>query len=547
MPLDIVIGDPLQTKASFSRFILPIAYSLSPRVTPLRADEPHFRPCTPGDWISQSYRYADNWGSRLLRERWQYFATGVSELLYERARWLVLQDDFTFGDSRCVAAIPSRVGKSGGGYTIQLRPPALILFEFDAAHRHGRSRESCMQTGFLVWEVFFPKTAGNRPTFEDLLHVNDLFRHVRSPFPSYDRRHRGELRSIDLYLDGLTRGRTGRADTSNYGNTHSRLWFDPLSLGIRTPEGLFTIVPEDQSTLDMPILPDSRTYVSTCAVCLEPERRRDIVAGYRSAIPALSNPPYAGYWQMLLNVDKTDEPLGWASGDKFDYAWTHQRTYTRWIRYGIVYGYSDHSAAMMAVEREPPAPGVGDPPICLHFGQHYFDAILLCLYDRASLMRFHLKLQSITMDTRRDPASIEEWEKDFGDLRWDFTVFENLFLYPLISTQQQAIEMYAFMRRSLDIDDLYKEVERKIRSSDELVDNRLEQKRANASEKLNRLAGLGVVGGLLLAGAQVFFGGESALGTWGGAQVFALFATATSLAIGMAILLKPRFSGRKGK
>jgi hypothetical protein len=100
----------------------------------------------------------------------------------------------------------------------------------------------------------------------------------------------------------------------------------------------------------------------------------------------------------------------------------------------------------------------------------------------------------------------EKWEKKFGSLRWDFTMLENLYVFPLLSNQQQAIEMYAIQRPLMDITDLYQEIAQKIRSSDELLDSHLDRKQSKQALCLNWIAGLGFFFSLALAVEQVWLG-----------------------------------------
>jgi hypothetical protein len=73
---------------------------------------------------------------------------------------------------------------------------------------------------------------------------------------------------------------------------------------------------------------------------------------------------------------------------------------------------------------------------------------------------------------------MRQWRDRFESLRWQFALFTNLYKFPLISNQQQAIEMYSLARRHLDVDELFQEVEEEIRSSHEFLD-------VSTSSKLN--------------------------------------------------------------
>ena len=57
---------------------------------------------------------------------------------------------------------------------------------------------------------------------------------------------------------------------------------------------------------------------------------------------------------------------------------------------------------------------------------------------------------------------MEQFKKGFERLRRRFVEFANLYQFPLLSTEQQGLEMYNAQRVALDVDPLYREVQSQI-------------------------------------------------------------------------------------
>ena len=142
----------------------------------------------------------------------------------------------------------------------------------------------------------------------------------------------------------------------------------------------------------------------------------------------------------------------------------------------------------------------------------YFDQVLLLLYMRVTLFRFSRELSVVSgrmlklTNSGEDSASaMDGWRQDFRELRLSFTCFENLYQFPLFSNQQQAVELYVRAREGLDIDGLYKEVAGEIRSSDELLESEVGEKRNKLAELLNNVAFWGLLFSIFLSGLGCVF------------------------------------------
>jgi hypothetical protein len=165
---------------------------------------------------------------------------------------------------------------------------------------------------------------------------------------------------------------------------------------------------------------DNRTFVWTCALLEKGgETLREIFNKGELSERELRASAF-GHWIKLLNVDY------WAGGQpreihqsaEFERRWAEERTYKRWEKGATFYGFNYHSGAMIGTDWK-------ELPLWKHFGQMYFDQVLLLLYLRVSLFRFSTELNRISRGARDQPKEVgqEKWQKEFQNLRWKFALF----------------------------------------------------------------------------------------------------------------------------
>lgn len=231
------------------------------------------------------------------------------------------------------------------------------------------------------------------------------------------------------------------------------------------------------------IYSDNRTFVWTCAIMKNGAETLNTCYGNDSKLEIPGN---YRRWVSLLNVD----PLSWENTSDFERNWADERTYKRWVHYGTFNGFSYHSGAMIASNCR-------NPELWKNFGAMYFDQMLLLLYLRVSLFRFSVELNKITSKAiKNGDNGQKEWGKQFQELRWSFSLFANLYQFPLLSNQQQGLEMYTIQRKYMEIDDLFKEIKEEIQNSYEYLVVKQDQEQTEQGERLNVVATIGLVGAL---------------------------------------------------
>lgn len=477
MALTICVGNPQEKPASYTRFVLPFAYKLT------KAE-----PCD-SEFCYRKNNFenkdvADRWGKKW---REQYLTRETSKALFERAGWFILEKkkDSKEAGGKFLMNFTS----TSNSFDIEIAAPRLILFEsISDASTQSRTEEDLLQTGFLVVEVFFDDH--QRATLDNLLELNERFRYKEGIYEGHEAKADEGIpiaRTENIFASG------GKLD-SIFG-----LWEHLLSFPITTENSdehhhlhpYFFDKKNNEKGWD--IHADTRAFVWTCAII--PEGGNALKKEFDDCSPTLKAHEF-GHWIKLLNVDepKGDQKETHSSVTEFEREWAKERTYHRWEEAGTFYGFNYHSGALLG-------PPLRKPDLSKHFGQMYFDLAMLLLYLRVTLFRFSDSLFKISAEAREgslDDDKQEKWADEFEKLRWQFTLFTNLYQFPLISNQQQGVELYSLARKYLDVDALYAEVQQEIHSSYEYLIQKREQSQTQITTLLTVVASVGAVIGLAI-------------------------------------------------
>ena len=459
--IDIKTGNPWekdtrgkQCPASFSRFILPFSYHLE-QIPPywcksLDTDKLFF----------QSFP-----ASALGRERIVYFTRETANVLYERATWAKIPANIWQENKKCCGPFSFKSVARKREFQVSLAPPWLVLFE-DTAFQHVS--HSLMHHGFLILDAWFPMDKDGQLTanMDDMLEFNEMFRYYDQPFTGHADKYREALADFPAEFTSV------QCKTSYPCSLYKQRWLSLLRLPLKKENCFLQIIPKKMLNSEQSLqiedhiscatdtcfhYADNRAFVWTAAIL--PHGASHIANKHGGHI---EKPWNSGHWLKLLNVDKPD-PVPADTHQEltdFEIEWTKERTYKRWLSSGTWYGYSYHSGAMLASDLE-------EPPLWYHFGHLYFDQILLLIYLRVTLFAFSRRL---TLCSQANDYTI--LRKRFSPLRGAFAQFTNLYQFPLISNQQQGVEMYAVARQSMDIDRLFKEVQEEITSTHEYLEMR---------------------------------------------------------------------------
>ena len=504
--LDIKCGNPNGNEpASYSRFVLPFAYTLTPAKEDRRS----------------ALSYVPITADEERKWRENYLTKETADVLFKRARWLKLQNNSITNVTSWEWKYPM-VFRDEHILDVCMSAPMLVLFECpesmshpivhispfvspnaqsvnEGRRKHKAGEPDLLRTGFLIVELYFPESRDERPNLNDLLEMNELFRYWQKPYEgNAEDKHLLNKWPVEV-IDTSSTNPDNSASPRNY----SRWWKSLLAHPIILDDSASDIRPqrsvplEDMSevqgtvkdrahkkydlTTDLTVYADPRTFVWTCAIIKGGVNRlRKEFVG-----PGLDIDPF-GHWIRLVNVDKPEKTAQEThKTTAFEREWGHQHTYRRWEERDTYYGFNYHCGAMLG-EICP------EPPTWRYFGSMYFDQVLLLLYLRVTLFRFSTRLGEISA-TARDRDNEEEWREDFQKLRWDFALFTNLYQFPLISNQQQAIEMYALARKCMDIEELFREIQEEIKSGHDYLIQKQAQEQTQTAMLLTVVATLGLM------------------------------------------------------
>ena len=504
-PLYLECGDPRYDPASFTRFVLPFAYR--PIFWPLQAIQGQQSDSARIQYKECFKRGRPQPDPSFLQARRDYFTPEVGSVLFESAKWIEIDSD-AWGLSSW--ARPIELECRGEKIEVSLLPPRMALFEWPTNIKKPETRQGkidIFQTGFLMLDLYFPESRGdksNRPELDDLLVINDLFRHFRCPYEGHTDGYRRVLGKIPFKYewDGANDEWEGIGYPGfDLKRIYTDRWSHLLAFPVEIDGHFWQLVsssfherpgtgpnwtPEDEVL----IYADQRTYVWSAAIMND---------GAKSISGNLRTCEWRahefGHWVKFLNVDspRTFCPTHTHhDAMAFERNWAEERTYHRWEERGRWYGFSYHSGVMMAPGKKS---GI---PFWRHFRHMYFDIALLLLYMRITLFRFSRQLTGITDMTHiDDPRSHDRFQR----LRGAFSTFTIRYQFPLLSNQQQAIEMYSLARENFDIDDFHREIKQEIDNTHEFIEA-VHQRQL--SETATKLAQWGIPIGIGALVASIF-------------------------------------------
>lgn len=525
-------------RPSSSRFVLPFAYLPVPAT---------------GSGSAWRYRSAeDQWD----RRRRTYPTRETAKVLFDRAGWFQL----TGPRNPVLPAFQvQRHGWGpGGSFLARIEAVRLVLFEWkhECQRASERRREAgpsgtrdedpradLLATGFLILDVSFD-SGGGPVHLDDLLAFNELFRYVQQPYKEHDAEKGYRTVLADLPVDPQQPDRRLRDGTEDEGY-HLR-WSRLLAFEIEDAAGkrwhLFPTEGENdwnaharrwltRGDLEQPsgwaVYADNRAYVSTAAMV------EGGLGALEEAFPVEGEPEASrfGHWIRLLNVDPPDRTAAASHGTTpYERRWAENRTYQRWESAGTVYGFTYHSSALLG-------PATAFLALDAHWRSIYFDQTLLLLYLRVTSFRFSRSLSDASSESR-GKADVESWRRRFSELRRTFAVFTNLYEFPLVSNQQQGLELYDLARKTMDVNALFREVREEILGTHEFFESVASQQANEWVARLTVAAMILGTGALVTGffGMNVFIEEVEALDPLGSILIFGALWFSAGVVLGLVLM-----------
>ena len=499
--LNLLIGKPIDNPhesdkskiATFTRFVLPFAYKLREKQCVKTPDL--YYTLNPANDLS-------------FIKRRKFFTRETAHILYDRSLWLDMSTEW---EQTAWGQANVEIILRGKQFKIGMLPPRITLFEAFSgkikdrlAKLAGQSQNNIQHTGFLQVDIFFSDNQEHAPELDDLLILNEFFRYYNMPWDAHEKIFKRAFGNIpaEYSISGSpkTVKKLGQLEC------YFERWANLLEIPLVHNGKQYQLFPErwalaardwsynkDTQNEHWQIYADNRTYVWTACflknggevlkTCFEPEK--EVLQSYDY-----------GHWIKLVNVDAPSFDFtsqSYKSPEntheevtQFERNWVKKRSYGRWEEKGTWYGFCYHAGAVLG----PPYYNVFAPS-----RTYYFDTVMLLFFVRMTIFRFSRELSDIIMiDSKKDKMRTQ-----LTDLRKDFARFTVLYRFPLVSNQQQMIELYKLKRTFFDVDNFFQEIQQEIDHTHELLEL-IEAHRL--SKAANRLASWGIplaAGGLVAA------------------------------------------------
>jgi hypothetical protein len=170
------------------------------------------------------------------------------------------------------------------------------------------------------------------------------------------------------------------------------------------------------------------------------------------------------FWYKYLFIDKREASI---KDKNLEADLLEQHSYTRWIDNGQIFGMSRYSFVMLVKNSQSWS--------LSHFQSMYFQIVVLCLAQRASVLRFSEEATKIQLDYQTD-AIVPIYHK--------YIEFINKIYFREVTAQEQGIELYDQLQSIMRLD-------RQIQGLDmefqELHNFLSMQEETNRNEKLDRI------------------------------------------------------------
>uniref|UniRef100_UPI004056865B hypothetical protein n=1 Tax=Candidatus Electrothrix sp. TaxID=2170559 RepID=UPI004056865B len=482
------------TIATFTRFVLPFAYKLEEQqASPPSSSSPLHYTLNPLSDLS-------------FLKRKKYFTRETARILYEQALWLDMCADWNetvWGKAEVEITL-----LRGRTFKIGMKPPRITLFEAAGGQDEddipswlaAQPDADIRHTGFLQVDLYFPEEQENKPELDDLLLFNEMFRYYDMPYDAHLEHFIKSFGKVPVRYSGtepfltvaeLAEGDAEAAAQHCYFDRWANLLEIPLVFNNRRYRlflqawaeagRAWTCGKERKITsTHWQVYDENRAYVWTAAFLDKGGCTLQECFAAEEDQETLRACDY-GHWIKLLNVDAPEfnfaekkhyPPAYTHQSSLFEQNWAEQRTYTRWEEKGTWYGFSYHGGAVLG----PSLFNVFNP-----VQSYYFDALMLLFFMRMSLFRFSKDLSDILMDEQ----AWDSRREDLIALRKKFTRFTVLYRYPIISNQQQMLELYELQHACFDIERFFKEVQVEIDNTHEFLEvleaNRLSSAANNLS------------------------------------------------------------------
>lgn len=312
-------------------------------------------------------------------------------------------------------------------------------------------------TGVGILAFFLKNEEKNQSDYQDILNINQFGRRVMPPFIA-DVEGRFETAQY-ISIDGLDGSTIYKEDFDGY--TNEDAW---------KPASFITNLITDLSS-DIHITPviDDRMFVNSWYV------NDDLAKKIEKDFATFK---LSDEWYKYVFVD-----AGWPTcqNDELRKNLIEKAIYTRWQKYGSMYGVSRYSFMFIGSKCDDTL------RINIHMRTIYSRMIEFVLVQRASVLRFS---DEVTHVSRLSGASNKIIARRISSLYKEYIRFINQIYFQDVSAQDQGIELYHKLIEQFDLIGRVKELDEEIGELHRYITLLIDQKRNENSEWLNVLAAI---------------------------------------------------------
>jgi Mg2+ and Co2+ transporter CorA len=194
------------------------------------------------------------------------------------------------------------------------------------------------------------------------------------------------------------------------------------------------------------------------------------------------------FWYKYLFVDSNDPTC---QNDEMCNKLIENQTYTRWQKWGTLYGLSRYSFVMLT--------NYSCPDFLLQYFQTmYVRMTELILVQRASCLRFSEEVNRVSKLSKSNAAD-KKIVKQVSSLYKEYIRFVNRIYFQEVTAQEQGIELYEIFCKTMKMNDYVKELDEEIAELHQYVHLLDDKIRNQNAEFLNYIAAI-------FLPATVFFG-----------------------------------------
>lgn len=190
----------------------------------------------------------------------------------------------------------------------------------------------------------------------------------------------------------------------------------------------------------------------------------------------------SNFWHAYLFGDKKDPAI---ANRQMQKNLTAKHTYARWAGYGTLYGFSRDSFVAVS-DTVPTLLDKYAPNLRLQMKTMYYQMALLCLAQRASVLRFSAEVTLLAgmIKTGEDKKLVE----NIKELYQNYIEFVNKVNYKEITPYIQGIEMYCHFRQIMEVQENVKTLDGELNELFNYIKLQEDKKQGDEAHNLTKIA-----------------------------------------------------------